>query len=291
MRKGGCRPFAAPRQEAILSRLVLGLTTTLVLALAGAARADPVPADALRALCTDRPTKSTGPCTVDAGHWQVEADLYDTTIQTSGGVTNTLELFADPTLKLGLTNSLDIEINIAPYERQTVKDHGITSRSDGAGDLYLRAKQNLLGEVGSGDLSVAVSPFLKLPTAGHTLSDGAVEGGVIVPVQFNLAGDWQLLFDPELDVLKNQVDDGRHLNAAGLISLSRPVSKTVTLSAELWADSNRDPAHATTQASADFGAAYIPASHPDLQLDGGVNAGLNRATPGVQVYVGLSHRF
>jgi hypothetical protein len=30
---------------------------------------------------------------------------------------------------------------------------------------------------------------------------------------------------------------------------------------------------------------------PTLQLDGGVNLGLNRATPGVQAYVGVSHRF
>jgi hypothetical protein len=30
---------------------------------------------------------------------------------------------------------------------------------------------------------------------------------------------------------------------------------------------------------------------PTLQLDGGVNLGLKRATPGVQAYAGISHRF
>ena len=291
-----------------MRRAAAALFATLALAggaIAGVARADPAartpektahsvfnpaPADQLRGLCTDRPTKSTGPCTVDAGHWQVETDLYDTTIQTGGGVTTTQEIFADPTLKLGLTNSLDAEISIAPYERLTVKDHGVSTRAGGVGDLYLRAKQNLLGRDG-GDIAMAVSPFLKLPTAGHVLGDGAVEAGVIVPVQFNLPSNLQLLFDPELDLLENQAGDGRHLNTTGLISLSGPATKSVTLSAELWAAADYDPARTTTQVSADFGAAYVPASQPNLQFDAGVNAGLNKATPGVQAYVGLSRRF
>ena len=40
----------------------------------------PTPMAELRALCTDRPTKSTGPCTVDAGHWQVESDIYNVSV-------------------------------------------------------------------------------------------------------------------------------------------------------------------------------------------------------------------
>ena len=41
----------------------------------------------------------------------------------------------------------------------------------------------------------------------------------------------------------------------------------------------------------DLGAAWIPSSQPNLQLDGGVNLGLNSRTPGVQAYVGISRRF
>ena len=78
---------------------------------------NPTPVADLRGLCTDRPTKSTGPCTVDAGHWQVESDVYNYTRMSVGGMTTTTELFTNPTLKLGLTNTLDFEINIAPYER------------------------------------------------------------------------------------------------------------------------------------------------------------------------------
>ena len=77
---------------------------------------NPTPDADLRSLCTDRPTKSTAPCTVDAGRWQVEADVYNFTTQTTGGVTTITQLFTNPTLKLGLTNTLDVEVNIVPYE-------------------------------------------------------------------------------------------------------------------------------------------------------------------------------
>ncbi|MFI4972927.1 MAG: transporter [Caulobacterales bacterium] len=275
------------------------------LALASAARADdappapdksgynllkPTPESQLRSLCTDRPTKSTAPCTVDAGRWQVESDIYNVTILSVGGVRTTTELFTNPTLKLGVTNTLDLEVNITPWEQVTVRDHGDTSRAASVGDLFLRAKQNLLGD-DSGNVAVAISPFVKVPTASRAIGNGAVEGGVIVPVQFNLPSNWQLLFDPELDVLENAAGGGKHLNTIALVSLSKPVSKTVTLSAELWTDSNFDPAGTVTQVSGDLGVAWIPAAAPTLQLDGGVNIGLNRATPAAQAYVGISHRF
>src|SRR5579871_1419567 len=76
---------------------------------------DPTPDADLRSLCTDRPTKSTSPCTVDAGHWQVESDVYNYTEQDSAGVSITTQLIGNPTLKLGLTNTWDVEVNIVPY--------------------------------------------------------------------------------------------------------------------------------------------------------------------------------
>ena len=123
------------------------------------------------------------------------------------------------------------------------------------------------------------------------VGNGAVEGGLIAPISVNLPAGWSLVIDPEADVLKNANDDGRHLNTSGLLGLSRGVTKTLTLSAELWTDRDFGPGATRTQASADLGAAYIPASAPNWQVDGGVNLGLNRQTPAAQLYLGLSHRF
>src|SRR5580704_8295204 len=141
---------------------------------------NPVPDDQLRSLCTDRPTKSTSPCTVDAGHWQVESDLYNYTEQSSDGVTTITQLFTNPTLKLGLTNSLDFEVNIVPYEEMTTHDAATrtTTTATGVGDLFLKAKWNLVGDDG-GNFAFALEPYVKVPTASAGLGDGAYEGGVI----------------------------------------------------------------------------------------------------------------
>ena len=253
---------------------------------------DPRPAAQLRSLCTDRPTKSTSPCTVDAGHVQIESDLFNVTIDRSGGATTKTYLATNPTLKLGLTNSLDFELNLTPYEVITTRDHstGISTRQTGIGDLNLRLKWNLLGDDG-GNLAIAISPFVKVPTARLGIGNGATEMGVIVPVNINLPAKFSLVIDPEIDLLENNAGDGRHANASGLLSLSRPVSAAVTLSVELWADVNFEPGGRRTQYSADLGTAWIPPKQPNLQFDAGVNFGLNRVTPSAQLYVGISRRF
>jgi len=287
----------------------MAIAAALALIGAGAARADdpaaarapdksgfavfnPTPEADLRSLCTDRPTKSTSPCTVDAGHWQVESDVYNVTTQTEAGVTTVTQLFTNPTLKLGVTNTIDVEANIVPVEEVSVHDvaTGATQRATGAGDLFLRAKFNLIGDDG-GAVGLAIEPYVKVPTAGRVLGNGAVEEGVLIPIQLSLPANWQLVIDPEFDALANAVGAGRHLNASSLLSLSYPATKEVTLSVEVWGDANFDPSGTVEQGSFDLGAAWIPASSPSFQLDGGVNLGLNRATPGLQAYVGVSRRF
>ena len=253
---------------------------------------NPTPDADLRSLCTDRPTKSNGPCTVDAGHWQVESDVYNFTQFSQGGVTQTTQLITNPTLKLGVTNTLDLEVNIAPYEIVQTHDSaaGTTTTATGAGDLFLRAKWNLVGDDG-GNISAALFPWVKIPTARRAIGNGAVEEGLIVPIAFNLPNNFQLTIDPEADALLNGSGSGRHLNLSTPISLSYGLTKTVTVFGELWGAEDYDPAGHTFQSSFDLGAAWIPAKQPNFQLDGGVNLGLNASTPGFQGYIGVSRRF
>jgi hypothetical protein len=251
---------------------------------------NPAPDSALRSLCPDRPTKSTGPCTVDAGHVQIESDIVNTTFQRTGGVTTDTYLFTNPTVKLGLNNTIDVELTIAPVQTVVTHDHGADSSLTGVGDLYGRVKWNLLGDDG-GDLSMALAPYVKLPTARHGVGDGAVEEGVVAPISVNLPAGWSVTLDPEIDALKNQDGNGRHANYAGLLSFSHPISKTLTGSAEIWGDLNDDPTGVVRQYSFDLALAWIPTTLPNIQFDGGVNIGLNNATPGAQVYLGASRRF
>jgi hypothetical protein len=118
-----------------------------------------------------------------------------------------------------------------------------------------------------------------------------VEGGLVVPLQFALSNTWSLSLVPEIDVLKNEADDGRH--AAGVVALgiTRIITPQISASAELWANVNGDPTGVATQQSFDLAATWQPPGTVDLQLDIGANLGLNADTPGAQLYAGVSHRF
>lgn len=253
---------------------------------------NPVPDDQLRPFCTDRPTKGTGPCTVDAGHLQIESDIFNATLQNADGVITDTYLYTNPNFRLGLTQNIDVELNFSPYVDVVTHDHATGARTDdsGFGDLFLRVKTSLIGN-GQGTFSAALDPFLKIPTAPLPIGNGAVEGGVVVPLQYALSDLWSLSLVPEVDVLKNQIDDGRHAAGVVAFSVTRAISAQVSATAEIWESRNFDPFGTIQQYSFDLAATWQPAGMRDLQFDAGANFGLNRETPVAQFYLGVSHRF
>jgi Putative MetA-pathway of phenol degradation len=252
---------------------------------------NPTPVEQMRGFCTDRPTKSNLPCTVDAGHFQYEADAINWTYAKAGGVQTNTYLYTNPTLKLGLTNTVDAELNIAPAERIFSNSAAGKSSIGGAGDLFLRTKLNIAGPEG-GDFQLTALPFIKVPTAKPGIGNKAVEGGFIVPVSFALPRDFTLLFDPEIDVLRNALNRGRHANFQILANLSHALSESVTGYVELFGAVNNDPSDTLKQASLDLAVSWVVWDKaPNLQLDIGTNIGLTRDTPRIQAYAGISQRF
>lgn len=240
-------------------------------------------------ICTDRPTKSNGACTADPGTFQLEADLLNVTLQRLDGVTTDTWLTFNPTLKYGLAKNVDVEVNFAPVEVLRINagpgaDHTYT----GVSDLYFRAKWGFLNTTG-GVWQAALIPYLKAPTARSPIGNGAVEGGLDLPLSYKINDTLSLTAQSEVDDFLDAAGHGYHANVAQTLSLAVSLPKNWTVFGELWGDWNFDPAGEVDQYSADFAAAVLLT--PRLQLDGGVNVGLNRATPGVNVYVGISRKF
>ncbi len=274
-------PFRYPRRDfagEILRNLChLGFCLALLIAV-------PAAADNLRPLCPDRPGKGTSPCTVDDGHFQIEIDAFDQTFQHADGASIRTTILGDPLLKYGLSDTLDIEAGMAPYIEQHTPGHALS----GQGDLYLRGKWNFLG--GDGPLAAVIEPFVKLATATRGLGNGALEEGLVLPLSYDLGGNWSLASTPEVDVLLNASGAGRHATAIDVIGLGRALENGITLGAEAWTSQDCDPTRVTAQYSFDLDAAWQPANDSALQLDAGINFGLNRNTPGTQLYLGLSRR-
>jgi hypothetical protein len=237
-------------------------------------------------ICTDRPTRSSSVCTVPAGAVQIESDLGNWTRNSDSGVRTDTILYVNPTLKYGLGARTDLQLNIAPYVTVHSKSEGVTDKTGGVGDLYVRLKQQLTD--GTGKVQAAIIPYVKAPTAKLGIGNDTWEGGAVAPVVFSLPSGWSLNFSPELDILSDSDGSGHHVQAIGTANLSRTFGKA-TVYAELWTAQNFDPAGTAHQYSADAAIAYLIT--PRWQIDLGANFGLNRFTPDTQAYLGLSTRF
>lgn len=243
-------------------------------------------ADDVSPICADRPTKSYNACAVDPGTWQLETDLFNGTFARSGGTTADLYLITNPTLKYGVAQNWDVEASIAPYEILRVHDAFGHQSISGIGDLFLRVKYDAVPD---GPVQLGFIPYVKLPTARDGLGNGAVETGISVPINIALSDKWSLGFSPEFDALKDGFGKGRHFNTSQTVVVGYALPGDVTVNAEMWGDWSADPAGTSRQYSLDFGLSKLLAK--SFQVDGGVNIGLNRNTPDLQVYTGLATKF
>lgn len=251
---------------------------------------NPTPDSALRTFSPDRPTRSNGPLTVDAGRFQYETDLVSYTHSNVGGVSTRTFAALDPTLKVGLTSQVDLELQFNGYTSTRVLDPGTgstLSQADGAGDFVIRTKINLFGN-DSGAVALALIPYVKLPTAAATLGNNQIEGGVIAPLSIKLPAGFVLTLMPEVDVLRNANDSGKHTNFVGVLDLGYAVTDHLTVFAEVYGAAGTD-AHTPPAYTADAAVAYLLTQ--TIQLDAGVNVGLNKDTPNLQLYSGISQRF
>lgn len=248
---------------------------------------NPTPVALLRDLSPDRPDQTESPYTVDAGHWQVELDFFNTTLDRAAGTRTTAFNVAPINLKVGLTNRADLQFIFDSYSRERVRAAGLTTTTRDWGDLTLRLKINLWGNDG-GDTAFALMPFVKLPLRLGDTGNDLVEGGLIVPLTFSLPGGCGLGLMTELDWFAD--DTGRRRRAAWIntVTLSRDLTKKLGGYAEFFSSVTNERG-APWVGQFDLGLTY--AVTPDVQLDAGCNFGLTRSAPDLQPFVGLSVRY
>src|ERR1700692_961616 len=163
----------------------------------------------LRSFDTDRPLKANVPYTVDAGHLQYETDMAVFAYRDAEAVKTQAWTVFDPTLKLGVTNAIDAELQITPYESVVTNSAASRTTISGYGDTFARLKINVLGD-DHGALAVALLPYVKLPTAQAGIGNRKVEGGLIMPIGFNAPGGFTVIVVPEGDYLKDAAGAGYH---------------------------------------------------------------------------------
>src|SRR3954467_8008649 len=152
-------------------------------------------AEDLKPICPDRPGRGTSACTVEEGHAQLELGLFDESAQRRSGVTTDADIVGSVLAKWGIGDRADIEAGMALYQFQRVQDTARTATSGGIGDLLLHAKYNVLATGPENEpraFALVLDPFVKLPTAGGGLGNGAVEAGLVLPMAYDLGNDWSV---------------------------------------------------------------------------------------------------
>jgi hypothetical protein len=254
---------------------------------------NPTPRDAMREPSTDRPDKTESAYTVDAGHFQIEADLisYAHDRDKSGGnrVTTDSYAVAPVNLKAGLCNRVDLQLMLDTYTHVRVKDRnaGTVRKQSGFGDITTRVKINLWGN-DAGQTAMAVMPFVKFPSNQDDLGNDSVEGGVILPLAVALPGGWGMGVMTEFDVLRDADDDGYHASFINCITFAHDIYGNLGGFIEFFSEVSSEK-DAEWVGTVDLGLTYGLTA--DIQLDGGVYIGVTDAADDVNPFVGVSFRF
>lgn len=245
---------------------------------------NPVPRAQMREMETDRPDVTESPYTVDAGHFQLETDLVRSiTERSETSQTNTF-LINQMNLKIGITGSTALQIGFQTYGRQSEKELETDEKTttDGHGDLTLRIKQNLIGNDG-GNFALALLPYVKFPTSKY--EDSRFEGGVIVPMQYQLPGEWHLGFQVEVDRLKDQDEQAMHTEFLQTLTISHSIIKGLDGIAETYYTYDFKAHHFSNYINA---AVQMDVAR-DFKLDAGLNLGIQH-TAAKHFFVGASVR-
>ena len=246
---------------------------------------NPTPHNLMREMATDRPDTTESPYTVDAGHLQIEFSFID---YTRDADTDAFSVIST-NVRIGLLNNLEFAIVFEPYVHVESIDEAnhATDSDSGFGNLQLRAKLNLWGN-DSGRTALAIMPVVTLPTASRSLSQDHAEPGLIVPFAIVIDDHWSLGLMAEFDVVYDELRATYDLEFLHTVALGRDIVKDLGGYVEFIgvASGAPDPDYA---ASLGLGLTYSLSSN--LQLDAGINIGLNQAADEFNPFIGMSMRF
>lgn len=242
-----------------------------------------------RDLCPDRPGLGTPACTVAPGEVVFELGLGDWTREDDGPQRTDTILAGEALVRVGLTSSLEAQFGWTAIGHVRERDAvlGTVSTRTRTGDVTIALRQNLRNPDGSG-FSIAAMPYASLPAGGSGVGAGDWGAGLLVPVGIE-AGPVSIGLTPHIDAAVDGDGNGRHLAYGTVAGLGFDLSDTVSVSTEVSVTRDRDPVGRTTEWLAGVSAGWQP--DDDSQWDAGVNVGLNRDSPDLQIYAGYVRRF
>lgn len=240
----------------------------------------PTPKNQMRSFETDRPDATESPYTVDAGYFQYETDLFKTDRSKVDGIKTVQNYFNSFNLKLGLTNSLDIQLVTDMLVIMNVTSATTFRNNSSFGNITIRMKQNIWGN-DVGKTALAILPFINVPTR----SENKITGGLVVPLAVLLPKDWSIGTQLEGDFETNQSGKGTHLNYQTSVTISHPLFSKCEFFTE--ASISREMELKSWEYFLNCGLVYD--LRENVKVDAGFYYGLKNTSSKV-IFVGLSFR-
>ncbi|MCU0795803.1 MAG: transporter [Akkermansiaceae bacterium] len=252
------------------------LLSALVLPASALPWIDPVPSESMRDLAADRPDTTESPITVDRGHVQLEASLYDWSRERSDDV----HTFMAMNLKVGIAEDTDLQFVWDAWQMENLG--GPLQDRSGSSDLTIRLKQNLWGNDG-GTTAFAVFPFVTIPIGGGMGGD-EWEAGLILPFSMELTDRIGLGLMAEFD----WVADGARGYDLEIVH-SAVLGFDLTDRWGCFTEYVGVLKEASYEASVAAGVTCM--IHSNLMLDAGLRVGLNDAAEDFGLFTGWTIRY
>lgn len=240
-----------------------------------------------RDFCAARPGQATPPCTLESGRIMAEVGIADWIHEHDAVENFDTVLLGETLFRAGVSQRTEVQIGWTPLGFVNRRDNanGRRSHNHGSGDMTL-AVQRGLGRING---PAAVRLFVTVPTGSGTLAAGDWGGGAMLPLAFNLSDRLEVDLTPEIDVAVNASGSGRHIAYGSVAGFGLDLHHHLSLAVDAALFRDRDPAGASSRATASTSLAWMAGRN--LQLDVGVVAGLNGATPDREAYFGFARRF
>lgn len=264
----------------------------LLIALAGAGPAEaetytlfnPVPTSEMHALSADRPDITESPFAVDAGHFQVEMDVFTRGRDEQSMAINESHGVGAFNLKAGLIDRVDVQFVLEAWKQEKVEIRGVAGDTtiSGVGDFALRLKINIAGQSGESPIGVGALPYVVFPTAQEGLGTDEAVYGLAVPFGFETPGF--LSFGAMVD--GSRIGDTTNWLFSGVAWAT--VSPSFGVFAELAR--SREVAVGGGPWSTVLNTGFAYGLNPDFAIDGGAAFGLTDSAPDYHAFVGLTLR-
>jgi hypothetical protein len=256
---------------------------------------NPTPEKEMRSMTTERPSKTDSPYSLDAGHFQVESNLFQSVHNDDcigGTCTDTRQTYwgGSTNLRIGLLDNTDLQIISDLFRSVESKDKttGDKSRHDGFGDTQVRLKVNLTGNDPSSKFSLGIIPYVKIPTNQDDLGNDRYEGGIGLPFNINFSDGWSLGGMTQYNLISDADGTGYDSAYANSLIVGKSITDKVSGYGEFYTyKADQQGAHCLN--TADFGVIY--AINSKLRVDANVAFGVSDAADDTNFFLGTAYRF